>query len=277
MNYKMIVTDIDDTLLDEHHQVSEKNQKAIAWLLANGYEFVLASGRPTAGMQKMVQLLGLDQQDCHIISYNGCEISETRSGKTIFATGLALSEFAAAVAFAQSQKLTICSYTKTAVVVNQASDESRYEADILGMEYVVSDDIVTYFKDRTIPKAIIFGSAEAITQAQVSCRKRLGEYFEIVVSKPIFLELTPKGIHKGAAVLKLAELCNISVDEIIAVGDGENDVTMLQTAGLGVAVSNACDLLKLQADEICVSHNESVIDYLVRMYFAASVESLERK
>ena len=266
-NFKMLVTDIDDTLLNSNHELSAENLAAIHALHENKHFFVLASGRPDGGMKQIVETTGLDTKDGYIIAYNGGKIINVETGNVLFETGLEHHHFAEVSKFAAEHDLSLCSYTETAVVVNRESEQSRIEASLTGLDYIVSEDIVSYFQDKLIPKSIIFGPEEKIAEMRPKLIERVGTELEVVISKPIFLEVTPKGIHKGSAVRQLASLLEIDIADVIAVGDGENDLEMIKAAGHGIAVDNAANILKDAADEVCVTNDEHAIAYVVDKYF----------
>ncbi|MGL5042301.1 MAG: Cof-type HAD-IIB family hydrolase [Culicoidibacterales bacterium] len=265
--YKMLVTDIDDTLLNSDHQLSPENLVAITSLLEKKHTFVLASGRPDGGMADLVKEIGLDKVDGYIIAFNGGKIKNVATGEILYQVGLEQEHFKRVVHFAQENKLSICSYTDTEIVVSRESEQSKIEAQLTGLTYVVTADICAYFEKKLIPKSIIFGEAAIIAQMKPKLLEAVGQDLEVVISKPIFLEITPKGVHKGSAILTLAEKLGIEASEIIAVGDGENDLEMLKAAGLGIAVENAQDTLKSVADIVTVSNNEHAIALIAKTYF----------
>ncbi|GBU10549.1 haloacid dehalogenase [Erysipelotrichaceae bacterium] len=260
--YTVLITDIDDTLLNSNHEISPENLSAIQRLQAKGNIFVLASGRPNGGMQKIVETIGLQKEDSYLIAFNGGKIIHTQTGVEILNKGLSHDDFSQACDFAELYDVSICSYTKTAVVVSKDSEQSRIEAMLTGMEYKIVDDIKAFFTDKAIPKAIIFAESEKIEILQPMLREYMEQKVEITISKPIFLEITPKGVHKGEAVRFLANHLGYKLSEIIAVGDGENDIELLKVAGLGLAVANASPKLKIVADGVIVSNDEHAIAHI---------------
>lgn len=269
MKYKAIIADIDGTLLNDERALTPENYQAIQTLEQNGDYFVLASGRPDAGMQEVMQACNLTNNKGFLIAFNGGKIMRTDTGEVLFSEGISLSALTFFADYAKANNLSICSYTEEKIIADVASEGVLTEAALTAMDYQVATDMTEYFTDRFIPKAIIFGTAEEVAASLAALTPYAeSQAVEIAISNPTFLEITGKGINKGKALYKLADLLGISIQQMIAVGDGGNDLTMIQEAGLGVAVANAAPILKEHADEIMtISNNDHVIEALVQKYF----------
>jgi len=268
MKYQAIVSDIDGTLIDDERNLSTENYQAIQQLIADGGHFVLASGRPDAGMHHIAQECGLADKEGFLIAYNGGKIMRTDTREVLFSKGISHTSFSFFYDYAQQKGLSICSYTDEHIITNKLSEHVQTEIDLTKMNYLEVTNMITYFEDKFIPKAIIFGEPELLQD----CLAELAPFqeeqdVEVVISNPTFLEITGRNITKGRALHKLASLLDIDISEIIAVGDGGNDLTMIQEAGLGVAVANAAPILKDAADTLTVSNNDSPIAELLKKYF----------
>ena len=272
MKYKALVTDIDGTLLNNEHTVSAENIAAIARLRDAGYHFVLASGRPDKGMEAVVKACGLEGKENYLIAFNGGKIVRTDTGEVLFSEGLDPAAFEFFYNYTKehevSKGLSICSYTATHVIGSSASEGMDVEAMLTSMPVKVVDDMVAELEGCFLPKAIMFSDAETVAAVYQELLPFAAERnVELAISNPTFLEITARGINKGKTLHKLADILGISIAEILAVGDGGNDLTMIQEAGLGVAVENAADVLKNAADAFTVHHNDHAIEALVAEYF----------
>lgn len=266
-HYKAIVSDIDGTLNNSSHQLSNENKEAIHQFIRSGYTFVLASGRPTSGMTGIVDELDLKQYGGYLLSFQGGQLVDIISGEVVYERGLSISELETIIAFAQEHDVAFCSYSDDEIVTNRDNEQARVEASLTGMSIRIEPDMLTYFKNKNIPKVIILGDEKRIEELEPLMKQQVGDILQVAISMPIFLEVTPKGVHKGTGIEELSKVINIAVEDIIGVGDGGNDLELIQTAGLGLAVSNATQVLKDVADEIIVSNDEHVIKYIVDTYF----------
>jgi HAD-superfamily hydrolase, subfamily IIB len=267
MKYKMLITDIDDTLLDNNHKLSAKNKVAIEALQASGGVFVLATGRPYYGMKAIAEEIGMHG---YAIAYNGGQIVNLATDEVVVEMPIDHKAFVEVVDFASNNNLSIGSYDGTKIIVSKDLPEARIESELTGFDYLVLDDraIKAYFEDKKIPKAIIFGPEQAIAKAYIEIAGTIQTPLEFAISKPIFLEVIAPGVHKGAAISSLCKLLNIPVTQTVAAGDGGNDIQMLQTAALGIAVKNARDDLKAVADIVLdATNDEDAIAEIIAKYF----------
>ena len=265
--YKMIVTDIDGTLLNAQHHISDENKVAIQSFIEAGNTCELASGRPTKGMWSIVDELDLTHDEAYILSYNGSHLVNTKTRKTVYEHNLSNEQFARVAEVASTLDLAFCSYTEDALVVNRPSEEAQIEVNITGLELEVAVDVPAYFADKSIPKSIIFSKPEDIQENEKKIKALMGDDVEVFPSSDIFIEIMPKGIHKGAGILELSKMFDVPVAEIISIGDGGNDVSMIKQAGLGIAVANAIPVLKEAADVLTVDHNEHALAAVIDKYF----------
>lgn len=267
MNYQLLMTDMDDTLLNNKHELSQENIKAIKQLQEQGYYFVLASGRPTGGMYQVAQQLMTNKQDEYMVSFNGGRIENLYTNEVIFEATIPHQNFRQLVSFAQKNQVVISSYTKDAIVATGKNEYVELESTLTGLPIEIVDDIVDYFIDKPIPKSIIFAESEKIKKLKPELLDVMGDTVEVTISKPVFLEVMPLNVNKGNALKKLSEYLNIPLAATVAVGDGENDLQMIDMAAVGVAVANACDLLKEAADFVTVSNNDDVLATVIERFF----------
>lgn len=266
-NYKMIVTDIDGTLIDSEHNVSQENKEAIETFINEGNIFVLASGRPTDGMLEIMKEVNLDEMDAYMLSYNGSHLVNTKTLETVHEHGLSDDVFAKVGTFVEEHGLAYSSYHDGKVIVSRKSEFAEMEAGITGMGVEVQENIKAFFADKSIPKSIVFVKDGEMKKYEPLLREFMKNDAEVFQSNDNFLEVMPKGVHKGAGIVDLGKLFQIPVEEIIAVGDGGNDVSMIKAAGLGIAVDNAIPALKEVADEIVVSNDEHALAHIIEKYF----------
>lgn len=266
MTYKMLVLDIDDTLLTSQHEISEKTYKRLIEFQAAGNHLVLASGRPTASMFQTAELLKLDQYNSYMISFNGAVVTGLANRNELFSQRMNVEEQKAVVQYIRENDLVIVGYTKDGIKVDGKNDYSHIEGELTGLPV---DYDYEHFNTLNTPQLKLMGVGEPaiVKRLENELARSFGEETNAVTSKPYFLEFMHRLSSKGSSLLRLCEHVGIDISQVIACGDGNNDLTMIQTAGLGVAMANATDTLKNAADYITASNDEDGIVQVIDKFF----------
>ena len=234
--YKMIVTDLDGTLLKDDKTISEYTKNIINLLRGNGIKFVIATARPIRRVKKLLPFLEYDAA----IYHNGANICENE--KIISKVGI---ENPVKLINAI---LTDRPNTKIAVEVNDFLYANFNAEEIWkGIKFVKTLDFLD-LTDSVADKIII--KVESM-QDMKKYQKYLPDSSYIQLSENVIGMIMNKNATKSNAIKILADRMNISTDEIVVFGDDYNDVDMLENFGKGVAVGNALDEIKNIADEIC--------------------------
>lgn len=271
MNYKIVASDLDKTLLMDDMSISPENWDAIEKLGKMGVEFVPTTGRAFWEMPNELRESGLIR---YFITSGGAKIYDRKEGKSY---DLALEK---AVVHEMLDKF----YSYDTCVIIHAEDRSWVDSSTHNPTdykyFNMSQLWVDYLLDKDTPienlKAFAY-SRPAIESICVFFKNmddllECKAYFEkderllTVQTAHWNIEICSKEAGKGNAILKLAELLGVSPEQTIAVGDGENDMTMVQQTALGLAVSNAQTMLKEVADEIICSNEQHAIKYILENY-----------
>lgn len=262
---KVVVTDIDDTLLNENEVLSAKTIETVEKCIAEDVKVILASGRPDFGMYQFVEKLKLDSYDNYLLSYNGAKLENIKTGEVIYDKLLEVDRLKFLVDKAMEHNCNILTYQDGKVLTNKDNEYAAWEANALKTELVVCENL----KDKIVEKAakvIILEEPERAKIVKEQLSQEIGDVYEVAMSKPFFIEVNDKGISKGKALEVLCEHLKITNKEMFAIGDGLNDLSMIQFAGLGVAMGNANPLLKEQADVVTVSNAEEGFSVAVEQY-----------
>lgn len=265
MKYKMIVTDLDDTLLNAEGKISKENKNSIIDAQEKGVKFVLASGRATFAMKHLAKELELDRFGSYLLSYNGALITEANTFKEVFSQTLDKNDIHELYDFSRRNKAQIITYIGDDIVSEDESEYINVELDILKMKFKKVDDFKGYINTSS-PKCIILEEPSYLKEVEKKLIEEFGHKYTIAISKPFFLEVTKKGVDKGETLLKLAEKLGIDIKEVIAVGDSYNDFSMLEKAGVAVAVANAKPEIKEIADFISTSHENHALKTVIDKY-----------
>ena len=264
MKYKMLVVDMDDTLLNDNHIISEENTAMLLKAQELGVYVVLASGRPTSAMIEYAKYLQCDVNNSFMISFNGSTITDLKEDKVLFEHSLTKEQIHSLYDFSLENNTHIITYLGDKIISERHSEYIDLESTITGLELV----IVPNFKAAVTTSAVkcLLLEEPAYLKTVESILKLAQPELSVCMSKPFFLEAAPNGVDKGAAVRVLAERLNIHQSEIIAIGNAGNDLTMVQYAGLGVWVDNVDPELKEFGDVVVASNNDHGVAEVVRRF-----------
>ena len=262
MKYKMLVLDMDDTLLNDDHTISNENKVMLAKARELGVHIVLASGRPTPAMIAYAKELQLDNS--YMISYNGAVITDLKEDKVIFEQTLTQGQIHELYDYSLKSKTHIITYVNGKIVSETDSEYIEIEKNITGLEH----NKVVSFKEEvqsSAVKCILLEEPSYLKEVEKDLKAAM-PHLSVSMSKPFFLEVAQNGIDKGASIKFLAEKLNILQSEIIAVGNAGNDLTMIEYAGLGVWVDNVDPELRDKGDFIVASNNNHGVAEVVRRF-----------
>ena len=266
MNYRMIVLDLDGTLTNGRKVITPKTKEALFELKRQGGVIVLASGRPTYGITPLAEELKLYETGGYILSYNGGRILNLSTGEIVFKKELPISSNKKIIEIAKEQGVNFLTYENDCIITPDASDEYvKKEAFINKLEVKEVKDMEAYVTFPVV-KFLLLGDGEILSQVEPKVKEALGDDYSVYGSEPFFLEVLPKGIDKAASLERLLHELSMGREEMIACGDGYNDLSMIQYAGLGVAMENAVPSVKKAADYVTFSNNDDGIAHVVEKF-----------
>jgi Cof subfamily protein (haloacid dehalogenase superfamily) len=260
MAIKLITIDIDDTLVNTAKQVTPRVKAALQEATAQGVKVVLTTGRPLPGVQEYLNELGLNNRDDqYAITYNG-GVVQTTNGEELGGEELAYSDYlrlreVADELGAYLQVETIDAAYTSAKEINYWASRENF---LIKMPLIIKpvDEMAPndhYVKFRFI------GDEADVDRWRDALPDDVKEAYYIVKSTPQHLEFMHKDATKGSGLLTLAAKLGIDQSETMALGDQQNDITMIEAAGLGVAMGNAVPEVKAVADvETTTQNNDGV-------------------
>lgn len=268
MKYKILVLDIDGTLTNSKKEVTENTRQALCRLQEEGIRLVIASGRPTAGTRAVADILGLAKFHNFVLSFNGAKITDCGSGETVYEQvlpGEAIPEiYRAAIGYGTG----LISYEGDDVIAATPIDPyMELEARINGLAIRRVPDFADYV---TFPvnKCLMTGAPEYLVEVERRMKKQFGNRLSIYRSEPYFLEFMPPEVDKAKSLEKLLAKLSITREEAVCCGDGFNDISMIEYAGLGVAMANAQAAVRGHADYVTATNDEDGIVQVVAKFFA---------
>jgi Cof subfamily protein (haloacid dehalogenase superfamily) len=260
MKYKMLVLDMDDTLLTDDHTISKENRAMIAMAQAKGVEVVLASGRPTPAMTQYAK----DLQNSYMISFNGAVITDLKNDTVIFEQSLTKEQIHELHDYSLKMNTHIITYINDTIVSETHSEFIEVERSITGMPHALVSDFKAAVTSNAV-KCILLQDPSYLKTVESDLKLAMPD-LSVSMSKPFFLEVAPNGIDKAASIQFLAKKLKIDQSEIVAVGNAGNDLTMIQYAGLGVWVDNVTPELRGFGDVVVASNNDNGVAEVIERF-----------
>lgn len=267
MSYEMIALDIDGTLTNSKKEITTATRNALIDLQKQGKKVILASGRPTPGLRSFAELLQFDVYGGYLLAYNGAKIINYKTKETIINQTLPQDMIPLLHQFALDNHVGLISYERDGVIAGNGIDKYiELETRINGIPYKE----VTNFSDYvTFPvnKCLMTGEDSYMAEMEEKLKELYGDRLSIYRSEAFFLEIMPQHVDKANSLSKLLEHEGITKEQLIACGDGYNDISMIRYAGLGVAMANAKEEVKKEADYITLSNDEDGVLRVIEEFF----------
>lgn len=254
--YRAIALDLDGTLTNHEKVVTPKTREALLKAAAKGAVIILASGRPTYGIEPVAECLELQKRGGYILSYNGGNIVNAKTGEKLFSQFLPDEVIPELYAYAKEHGHALLGYAGNEIITEMPDDQYVKEESRINKMNIRKVDNLFEFLEPHPTKLLMTGDPTLMLKAEEELVEKLGDRMDIFRSAPFFLELVPKGIDKAKSLTRLLTKINLTPADLIAFGDGYNDLSMLKLAGMGVAMENAAPEVRAEADYVTLSNEE---------------------
>lgn len=270
MGYKLIASDMDETLLNDQHEICQRNIDLIMKAKEKGVKFVPATGRGFMSIQRDLKTLGLyDEIGEYVISFNGGALTENKENRLLAFGGLSFEKTKEIFEFGLNCDVCQHIYTKDKVYVFNLSDSEAERIKNQKVECtILEENNIDFLKDEPIAK-ILYQNTDV--PYLMSLEPKMKSIWEgecaVSYSSNRYMEFNKIGIDKGKGLKQLAEKLGIDIADTIAVGDNYNDMPMLKVAGLSVAAQNAVQDVKDACDITTqADNNEGVIAEIIERF-----------
>ncbi len=287
---KALVLDIDGTLTNSRKEITPATAEAIKKIMDMGHAVILASGRPTPGMERYKKELELEKYGGYLLSFNGARVVDCVSGEVIYQKMLPPEIPGQIYEFAKEKEAGIISYylrgnksefEKKGGYLEKRGIDPQGDYVISGFEpdeYVLlearinSMDVITIydftdFISYPVNKCLITAPGMLAAGYEKELQARYGDSLSIYRSEEFFLEVMPRAVSKAETLDSMLELIGVKRENTICCGDGFNDISMIRYAGVGVAMANAREEVRREADFVTGSNDEdglvTVIDRFI--------------
>ena len=235
--------------------ITPRTRAALDAAIEKGVTIVLASGRPTAGIQPLAEELDLDKKGGCILSYNGGKIVDCRTGETLVEKTLDPALVPELCAFAAAQDIAILTYNREGIVCERDKDEwANKECFTTKLPMIHVDDLASYVNYPVCKMLITLDPARRDAVCAAGQQQFAGRA-DLYPSSPFFIEAVPLGVAKDGSLAELLRRMGLTRENLMACGDGLNDRSMIEFAGVGVAMQNAEDAVKQVADYVTAADN----------------------
>ncbi|MEY8371330.1 Cof-type HAD-IIB family hydrolase [Aerococcaceae bacterium 50-4] len=265
---ELIAVDLDGTLLDNKKQISEGNRAMIRKAIDNGVDVAICTGRPLEAIQKFLDTLETNTAEHYSITYNGGLVVQNATGKVASQVTMTMAD-----ATRLYEAMAALDLPLEAVLIDAVyqfpfpeNHPGLYQETMNFLPFK-QFDMANLDPATQIFKVVVNTETEHLMAVIDQVPAWVFEEFEVMRSHPFQLEIMPKGVDKGAGVAHLAEILELTKDQVMVIGDEENDLAMLKWAGTSVVMENGRADVKEYADYITDSNeNDGVakaIDHFV--------------
>lgn len=262
---KLIGIDLDGTLLNDAKEISKRNKKALQLAKAKGVKVVITTGRPLMAIEALLKSLDLYDDEDYSITFNGGLVQKNLTGDILAKTPLL---------FEQIEKL-YCLSDELALPLDVINEGIVYQIESKNESWYHRANPALKFKPTAysnLDKNLFYNKAisafePAFLDAKIAeIPKAYYDDFEIIKSRDMLLEFMPKGVTKASGLAQLSDYLGIQQNEVMTLGDEENDLSMIEWAGLGVAMANAVPLIKNACQVETLNNNQDGVAVAIEKY-----------
>lgn len=277
MQKYVIALDLDGTLTNHNKEVTPRTRQALMQAAKDGGIIVLASGRPTYGIEPVAHCLDLERNGGYILSYNGGKIVDWKTKRELYAKHLPDDVIPIIYHYATEKGYALLGYVGNQIVTEKPEDPYvKEESRINKMEIRCVDHLPSALEAHPT-KLLLTGKPDDMLHAEAELSDLLAARMDVFRSAPFFVELVPKGIDKAQSLERLLQHLGLSAANLITFGDGYNDMSMIKYANIGVAMANAAPELRAIADFVTTSNDEDgVAVFLEKMRQEEEAEKAKR-
>ena len=266
MKYRMIALDLDGTLTNSKKEVTPHTRQRLLEAMDQGSVVVLASGRPTYGIERVAECLEMGTRGGYVLSYNGGKIVDWRTKEELYAKHLPADVLPMLHGYARQHGHALLGYAGSDILTEMPYDRYvKEESRINNMNIRHVDNLLASLPSQPT-KLLMTGDPAKMIVAEEELSRLVGNRMDVFRSAPFFIELVPQGIDKAQSLLRLLGKLNLSQQDLMAFGDGYNDLSMLKLAAMGVAMENAAPEVRAEADWVTLSNENDGVAHALEQW-----------
>lgn len=264
--YRAIALDLDGTLTNHDKEVTPITRQALMKAQKDGAHIILASGRPTYGIAPIADHLEINKYDGYVLSYNGGKIVKWQTKEEIYSNHLPNDVIPILYNYAKEKGHALLGYSGTEIITEMPDDKYVKEESRINKMQIRKINNLMESLEPNPTKLLMTGDPSLMIKAEEELSELVGNRMDVFRSAPFFIELVPRGIDKAQSLNRLLGLIGLTPNDMIAFGDGYNDLSMLKLAGIGVAMANAVPEVRAEADFITKSNEEDGVAFAIQKF-----------
>lgn len=264
---RLVAIDLDGTLLSPDKTISPANKQALLDAEAAGVNVVICTGRPLSGVRPIFEEIAFKSNHSYSVINNGCTTVKSSDWSVISYDALSEEDLVYLDQLTQEihPQLSLFDLNRYIILNRNPSEIAKMDASIVSA-VPVSLGLREVLEAQPIFQGMFIDQKEQIDAFQETYEEALSQRFHTIRSQPILFEILPKCVNKATGLKALAEHLGIPREQIMAIGDENNDIEMIEYAGLGVAMGNAPDAIKALADVTTTSNEEDGVATAIKRY-----------
>lgn len=259
----MVAIDLDDTLLNDNFQITNENREAIKQVMDLGVFVCIVSGRSYSSIKKYIKNLNI----VHLCgSLNGAMVTHPGNEECVFSQTIDQAVSNELVKEIELLGIHVNYYHDQKVVCKEKNEKALAYMEMTNIEIDDVGSLEVYSQNNLAGKLLLIDKKEKLDPLKIRFSERYKDQLNITYSKPDFLEIYNKKASKGEAVKAICQYYGFKPEETVAIGDGENDISMIEFAGLGVSMGNSSENVKSRADYVTLSNNENGVAHVLKKF-----------
>ncbi|MGN0141297.1 MAG: Cof-type HAD-IIB family hydrolase [Roseburia sp.] len=256
MSNKILFVDLDCTLLCDDKSISAKNREAIRAMLSAGHYIALATGRSVESGRHVVRDLGLTMPGCYMLAFNGAVLYDCAADRVLLKRAIPVDVVQEIFERADRAGIYAQTYNSTDVITTKHTRELDYYRERTHLNYKLSPNVLDALAEEPQKVLLIdLDNHERLVRFQKrNLHWEKGKCSSLFSCRE-YLEYCPLGTSKGTGVEELTRILNMPLESTVAVGDEENDIAMIKTAHVGIAVKNGIPEIRAVADYVTENDN----------------------
>ncbi|MGX7196247.1 Cof-type HAD-IIB family hydrolase [Enterococcus olivae] len=264
---KLVAIDLDGTLLDGEKKISLRNREILKRAKEQGVKIVLCTGRPLRAIEQFLVELNLQEPGDYSITFNGGLVQKNDTGEVMEQAAMHLSDIQSLSELARELDLPMDIVSDdTSILLNTSEKNLSIYPEINPVLKVENSTVEELVENRLYNKVVVAYDQEYLDEQIKKIPAEVRDRYEVIKTRNNLLEFMPKGITKAYGISLLAKDLGIEASEVMCIGDEENDLPMIEYAGIGVAMKNAIEPVKAAADVITDSNEEDGVAKVVEKY-----------
>ena len=264
----LIALDLDRTLFNSDKEISDRNTRVLRALHEHGIHVVLCTGRPINAIWNYIEQLGLTQPDDYTVNFNGGLVVNNVSKQPLFEMGMTKDEMQPVFDFAHEHDypLDVLDFDRVYEIMDMP--RSIYKSNVKHIEFQDRQFEDLPGGDHHYAKMVMAIPAERLSKIIPTVPDSIKRQFNVVQSQPFILEYLPQGVHKARGLQHLLNHYGEDFSNLMAFGDADNDLTMIEAAHDGVVMANGLPNVKAAADHLTASNDDDGVAVYLEQKFA---------